>query len=53
MILHGIPTLLRINQRERHHESVKAAICILNIIQLAPKLLSCFWLIFTDFDNQM
>ena len=32
---------------------VKAAICILSFIQLAPKLISYFWPIFTDFQNEV
>ena len=32
---------------------VKTAICILSFIQLAPKLMPCFWSIFTDFQNEV
>ena len=32
---------------------VKAAIWILSFIQLAPKLIHCFWPIFIDFQNDI
>ena len=32
---------------------VKAVICIFSFIQLAPKLIPCFWPIFTDFQNKV
>ena len=31
---------------------VKAAICVISFIQFAPKLVPCFWHIFTDFQNE-
>ena len=43
----------QLDKEKRITKCVKAALCILSVIQLAPELIPGFWPIFTDIQNEV
>ena len=52
-ILYSFQAFFAISQKTGITQCVKTAMCILSFIHLAPKLIPCFWPIFTDFQIEV